>query len=189
MAGVDHLVLISIAGVDLVRRRGRRVTFRIRKALFRLLFDLADSMETSIPELCKVMILTGSILEYMRFEDDEYLKQFASAARMSRFTDSVADENPLKPSLSSFAGMEAMLVRGSARNRPHLEGSELVKVRLSPVLVRRIDLFAKLTKASRSAMLTRFFEKGLLSYMQSQRTLMKALAEALLDKKREQKAS
>jgi hypothetical protein len=183
------LVLISIAGVILKRRRGRRITFRIRKAMFRLLFDLADSVETNIPELCKIMILMGSILEYMRFEDDEYLKQFVSAARMSRLTDYVADENPLKPSLSSLSGIEAFLVRGPGRNRPHLEGSELVKVRLPPVLVRRIDLYAKLTKASRSAMLTRFFEKGLLFYMRSQTTLMKALAEALLDKEHQHKVS
>ena len=173
----------------MIRRRGRRVTFRIRKAMFKILSHLADSMETSIPELCKIMILTGSILEYMRFEDEEYLKRFASAARMIKRTDDVAEGNPFKPMLSSLANTEAKLVRGRGRNRPHLEGSELVKVRLPPVFVRRIDLYAKLTKASRSAMLTRFFEKGLVSYMISQRELMAAFAGALLDKQREHKIS
>ena len=156
--------------------------------MFRLLFDLAGSMETNMAELCKVMIITGSILEFLRFEDDEHLKQFASAARMRSLTDAVAEENPSKGALSSLASLEGMLVRGPARNRPHLEGSALVKVRLPPGFVRRIDLYAKLTKASRSAMLTRFFEKGLLSYMTSQRTLMTALTEALREKKQEHKA-
>jgi hypothetical protein len=157
--------------------------------MFKLLSNLADSMETNIPELCKIMILTGSILEYMRFEDDKNLKQFASIARMGRLTDNVAEGNPLKPLLSSFTRTRANFVIGRGRNRPHLEGSQLVKVRLPPVLVRRIDLYAHLTKASRSAILTRFFEKGLICYMNSQRSLMKAFAAALLDKEHEHKPS
>jgi hypothetical protein len=149
--------------------------------MFKLLSNLADSMETNIPELCKILILTGSILEYMRFEDDKNLKQFASIAK--------AEGNPLKPLLSSFTRTRANFVIGRGRNRPHLEGSQLVKVRLPPVLVRRIDLYAHLTKASRSAILTRFFEKGLICYMNSQRSLMKAFAAALLDKEHEHKPS
>jgi hypothetical protein len=151
--------------------------------MFKILSHLAESMETNIPELCKIMSLTGSILEYMRFGNDEYLKRFASAARMIRRTDDVAEGNPFKPMLSSLANTEAIRVRGRGRNKPHL-GSELVKVRLPPVFVRRMDLYTKLTKASRSAMLTRFFEKGLVSYMISQRALMAAFAGALHDKQR-----
>jgi len=157
--------------------------------MFRLLSHLADNMETNIPELCKIMIITGLILQYVRFEDDEYLKQFAAAARMSRITNGVAEGNALKLIFASLSQTQARLVRGRGRNRSYLEGSELVKVRLPPVLVRRIDLYAKLTKASRSAMLTRFFQEGLLSYMLSQRMLMKAFAEALLDKRHEHKVS
>ena len=151
--------------------------------MFRLLSDLANSMETNMPELCKILIITGLILEFLRFKDDEYLKEFVSAAQMNRLTEHVAEESPFKSALSSLAGSQAVLVRGwPARNQPHLEGSELVKVRLPAALVRRIDLYAKLTRASRSAILTRFFEKGLLSYVTSQRTLMIAIAEALRDK-------
>ena len=157
--------------------------------MFRLLSHLADNMETNIPELCKILIITGLILEYTQFKEDEYLKQFVTAARTIRIADSVPEEHPLKPIFTSLSRTQARLVRGPDRNRPHLERSELVKVRLPPVLVRRIDLYAKLTKASRSAMLTRFFEKGLLFYMRSQTTLMKALAEALLDKEHQHKVS
>lgn len=72
-----------------------------------------------------------------------------------------------------------VLVSGPTRNRPHIEGAELVKVRLPPTFLRRIDLYAKLMKSSRSAILTRFLERGLLLYMRSQQALMRAILEAV----------
>ena len=81
-----------------------------------------------------------------------------------------------------FSRAQSVLVSGPTRNRRHIEGSELMKVRLPPSFVNRIDLYAKLTKASRSAILTRFFERGLLLYMRSQRALMIAVAKAMQSK-------
>ncbi len=161
------------------RRRARRVTFRVRKAMFALLRDLAGSMGSSLAELCQVFILAGSIFEYVRFEDNQYLGRFVTAVRKNKLADEVDKENPLKGVLMSLSRTQSVLVSGPTRNSPHIEGSELMKVRLPPRFVHRIDLYANLTKATRSAILTRFFERGLLLYMRSQRALMRAVVEAM----------
>lgn len=85
----------------------------------------------------------------------------------------------------SLSRTQSALVSRPRRNTPHVEGSQPVKVRLPPRFVNRIDIYAKLTNASRSAMLTRFFEKDLLYYMRSQRALMKALVQAMQTKEHE----
>ncbi len=153
--------------------------------MFGLLCDLASSMGSTLAELCQVMILAGSIFEYIRFENANHLEEFVSAARMNKLAAEVDEENPLRETLTSLARTKSILVSGPTRNRRHIEGSELMKVRLPPTLVRRIDLYAKLTKATRSAILTRFFQKGLLLYMRSQRALMTALVEAMRNKQHE----
>jgi hypothetical protein len=163
----------------MVRQRGRRVTFRVRKAMFGLLSDLAGSMGSNLAAVCQVFILTGSIFEYIQFEDAERVGQFASAVQRSRLAYTVDDKNPMKGILMSLSRIQSVLLTGPRRNSPHIEGSELVKVRLPPSFVHRIDLYAKLTKASRSAILTRFFVRGLLLYMRSQRTFMRAVVEAM----------
>jgi hypothetical protein len=167
------------------RRRARRVTFRVRKAMFTLVCDIADGMGSTLAELCQVMILTGSIFEYVPFENAAHLGEFVSAARMNKSADGVDEENPLRETLISLAHTKSLIVSGPGRNRPHIEGSELMKVRLPPGFVNKIDLYAKLTKATRSAILTRFFEKGLLLYMRSQRALMTAIVEAMHSKEHE----
>ena len=88
----------------------------------------------------------------------------------------------MKSTLVSLSRTNSLLVAGPRRNRPHIEGSELMKVRLPSTLVRRIDLYAKLTDSSRSSILTRFFQNGLLLYMRSQRALMRAVAESMKTK-------
>ena len=165
------------------RRRGRRVTFRIRKAMFAVLVDLASNMDSSLASICQVLIIAGSIFEYVKFEDTEHLTQFASAARDNRLALEVADENRWKRTLLSLSRSNTVLVSGLTRNRRHLEGAELMKVRLPPTFLRRIDLYAKLMKSSRSAILTRFFERGLLLYMRSQHALMTAVLEAMKTQK------
>ena len=65
------------------RRRGRRVTFRIRKALFELFSELANGMDSDLASLCQVLIFVGSIFEYVGFEDVEHLRRFGSVASAS----------------------------------------------------------------------------------------------------------
>ncbi len=155
--------------------------------MFRLAHDLAGKMGSSLAEHCQVMILIGSVYEYMQFEVPEHLREFVSAARINKL-DEVDEENPFKKTLMSLSRTQSILVSGPIRNRPHTEGSELIKVRLPSGFVRRIDLYTELTKATRSAILTRFFERGLLLYMRSQTALMKAIVEATRSKDHESAA-
>lgn len=134
-------------------------------------------------ELCQVLILTGAIFEYLRFEDPEYLEQFVSVVRRNRLADQVDPKNPRKGELMSLGRTLSLLVSGPTRNTPNIEGSELIKVRLPSNFVQRIDMFAKITKTARSATLTRFFERGLLLYIRSQKAMTMAMAEALYGKK------
>jgi hypothetical protein len=122
--------------------------------------------------------MMGSIFEFLRFEHPDELEQFISSVRGNKLADDVADKNPLKSMLISLSRAQSTLVSGFTRNSPHAEGSELVKVRLPPTFVRRIDLYAKLTRSSRSAILTRLFERGLLLSLRSERAFMKAMTEA-----------
>jgi len=164
------------------RRRGRRVTFRIRKALFELFRELANSIDSSLASLCQVLIFVGSIFEYVGFEDVEHLRRFASAASGIKRADEVREGNAMKSTLVSLSRTNSLLVAGPGRNRPHIEGSELMKVRLPSTFLHRIDLYAKLTHSSRSSILTRFFQNGLLLYMRSQRALMRTVAESMKTK-------
>ena len=161
------------------RRRGRRVTFRIRKAISAVLVELASNMGSSLASICQVLIIAGSIFEFVKLEDSERLREFASVARANSLADEVADENKWKRILVSLSRTNTVLVNGPTRNSPHIEGAELMKVRLPPTFLHRIDLYAKLMKSSRSAILTRFFERGLLLYMRSQQALMRAVLEAV----------
>jgi len=164
------------------RRRGLRVTFLIRGAMFDLVSQLASGMGSSLASLCQVLIVTGSVFEYVKFEDAEHLGEFLSAARGNKLADDVDEQNPFKGVLTSLSRTSSLLAIGPSRNRPHIEGSELMKVRLPSSFVRRIDLYAKITNASRSAILTRFFVRGLMLYMRSQRDLMRAILEAMTSK-------
>jgi hypothetical protein len=161
------------------RRRGRRVTFRLGKAMFALVVDIAGRIGSSLAEFCQVLILAESIFEFSRFEHPQDLEQFVSSVRGNKLADELDEKNRLKGALMSLSRTQSILVSGSTRNSPHAEGSELVKVRLPPGFVRSIDLYAKLTRSSRSAVLTRFFERGLLLYMRSERALTMAMAEAI----------
>ena len=161
------------------RRHGRRVSFRIRKAMFAILVELASNMGSNLASICQVLIIVGSIFEYAKLEDIEHLRQFASAARANSLADEVADENKWKRILVSLSRANTVLVNGPTRNSPRIEGAELMKVRLPPTFLRRIDLYAKLMKSSRSAILTRLFERGLLLFMRSQQALMRAVLEAV----------
>ena len=147
--------------------------------MFAVLVELASNMGSSLASICQVLIIAGSIFEYVKFEDTEHVRQFATAARGNSLADEVADENKWKQMLVSLSRTNTVLVSGPTRNRPHIEGAELMKVRLPPTFLRRIDLYAKLMKSSRSAILTRFFERGLLLYMRSQQALMRAVLEAM----------
>ena len=120
--------------------------------------------------------------EYLRFEDPQHSGQFTSSVQRSKFADEVDEENPLKGALMSLSRTQSILVSGPTRNIPHIEGSELMKVRLPPTFVRRIDIYSKLTKTTRSALLTRFFDRGLLLYIRSQIALMRAMREAMQSK-------
>ncbi len=150
--------------------------------MFTLTCELARNMGTTLAGLIQVMVLTGSILEYIKLENPADLEEFVSAAHMNRLADEVDQENSFKEVLVSLSRTQTVLVSGPTRNRPHIEGSELMKVRLPPRFVGRIDLYARLTKSTRSAMLTRFFERGLLLYMRSQTALMRAVVEATQSK-------
>lgn len=154
-----------------------------------LLGDLARYIGSSLAELSRVMILTGSIFEYIRFENSGDLSEFVSAARMNKLADEVDQENPFADALMLLSRTQSTIVSGPTRNSPHTEGSELMKVRLPPKFIDRIDLYAKLIKASRSAILTRFFERGLLLYMRSQTALMAAIVEAMRSKDHESTAN
>jgi hypothetical protein len=156
--------------------------------MFSLMGDLAGNMGSTLAELCQVMILAGSIFEYIRFEDAAHRGELVSAARMNKLAGEVDAENPFRGTLMLFARAQSVLVSGRTRNRRHIEGSELIKVRLPPSFVSKVDLYAKLTKASRSAILSRFFDKGLLLYMRSQRALMRAVVEAMHSKEHESHA-
>jgi hypothetical protein len=76
------------------------------------------------------MILVGSIVEYARLENSEHLADFANAVRMSRLADDVSPENPFKAELVMLSRMYRVLVSGPGRNVLHVEGSQLLKVRL-----------------------------------------------------------
>jgi hypothetical protein len=147
--------------------------------MFAVLVELVGHMDCSLASICQVFIIAGSIFEYVKLEDTERVEQFASAARANNLADEVADENRWKRTILLLNRSNTVLVSGPTRNRPHIEGAELVKVRLPPTFLRRIDLYAKLMKSSRSAILTRFLERGLLLYMRSQQALMRAILEAV----------
>ena len=161
------------------RRRGRRVTFRIRRAMFAVLVELANHMDSSLASICQFLIIAGSIFEFVKLEDTEDVRRFASAEQGNRLADEVADKSRWKRTLLLLSHSNTVLVSGPTRNRRHIEGAELMKVRLPPTFLRRIDLYAKLMKSSRSVILTRFFERGLLLYMRSQQALMRAVLEAM----------
>jgi hypothetical protein len=147
--------------------------------MFAVLVELATKMGSSLASICQVLIVAGFIFECVKFDDTERLEQFASAARGNSLADEVADGNAWKQMLVSLSRTNSVLVSGPTRNRRHIEGAELVKVRLPPTFLRRIDLYAKLMKSSRRAILTRFFERGLLLYMRSQEALMSAVLEVM----------
>jgi hypothetical protein len=147
--------------------------------MFAVLVELANHMDSSLATVCQVLIIAGSIFEFVKLEDAEHVRRFASAAQENRLADEVADENSWKRTMLLLSRSNTVLVSGPTRNRRHIEGAELVKVRLPPTFLGRIDLYGKLMKSSRSAILTRFFERGLLLYMRSQQALMKTLFEAL----------
>jgi len=147
--------------------------------MFRLLCDLAESMGSSVAELCQSMILTGSIYEYARFGDTDHMGRFVAAAQSSKLLEKVDEESAFKGTLRLLARTASIGVSGPTRNVPHIEGSELIHVRLPQGFVGRIDLYAKVTKSSRSALLTRYLQKGILLYMSSQRTLMTAITNAV----------
>jgi len=152
--------------------------------MFAVLVELARRMDSSLATVCQVLIIAGSIFEYEKFEDTDHVRQFASAALGNSLADTVADENRWKRILLLLSRSSTVLVSGPTRNSRHIEGSELMKVRLPPTFLRRIDLYAKLMKSSRSAILTRFFMRGLLLYMRSQQALMTAVLEAVKAQKR-----
>jgi len=87
----------------------------------------------------------------------------------NKLADQVNEENPLKDALLPLSRTNSVIVSGPQRNSPHIGGTERMKVRLPSTFLRRIDLYAKLTDSSQSAILTRFFEWELLLYMRSQR--------------------
>jgi hypothetical protein len=152
--------------------------------MFAVLVELAGHMDSSLASICQVLIIAGSIFEFVKLEDAEYVRQFASAAQGNRLADEVADENWWKRTILLLSRSNTLLVSGPTRNRRHIEGAELMKVRLPPIFLRRIDLYSKLMKSSRSVILTRFFERGLLLYMRSQQALMRAVLEAVKAQKR-----
>lgn len=61
--------------------------------MFAVLVELASHMDCSLAIVCQVLIITGSIFEYVRLEDTECVEQFASAARGNSLADEVAYEN------------------------------------------------------------------------------------------------
>jgi len=147
--------------------------------MFAVLVELANHMDSSLATVCLMLIIAGSIFEFVKLEDAEYVRQFASAAQGNRLADEIADENRWKRTMLMLSHSNTILVSGPTRNRRHIEGTELMKVRLPPTFLRRIDLYGKLMKSSRSAILTRFFERGLLLYIRSQQALMGAVLEAV----------
>jgi hypothetical protein len=151
----------------------------VRKAFLAIATDLAVSMGSSLAELCQVLILTGAIFDCLRFENSEHLMEFASSVRSNILADEVDAMSSLKETLMSLSRTQSTLVTGRLRNIPRIEGTALVKVRLPPRLANRIDVYAKLTRATRSAMLTRFFDTGLLLYLRSERAFIMAIAEAI----------
>jgi hypothetical protein len=161
------------------RKRARRVTFRVRKAMMKLTRRLAIGMGSTLAELGQVMIMIGAVCEFVQFEDSKHFGEFVSAARLSRRADGVDEQSPFKETLGALSDSVMQLLSGPGRNRRYVEGSELMKVRLPDGFLERVDLYAKLTKASRSAILTRFFQRGLLIYMRSEGALMKALTKSL----------
>jgi hypothetical protein len=102
-----------------------------------------------------------------------------SAARLSRRADRVDEQNPFKEPFGVLSGSLMRLLSGPPRNRRYVEGSELMKVRLPDGFLERVDLYAKLTRVSRSAILTRFFQRGLLIYMRSEGALMRTSTKSL----------
>jgi hypothetical protein len=161
------------------RKQARRVTFRVRKAMLKLTRRLAAGLGSTLAELGQVMIMIGAVCEFVQFEDRKHFGEFVSAARLSRRANGVDEQSPFKEPFGVLGGSLMQLVSGPARNRRYIEGSELMKVRLPDGFLERVDLYAKITKASRSAILTRFFQRGLLIYLRSEGALMRALTKSL----------
>lgn len=153
--------------------------------MFRLLCDLAKSLGSSVAELCQAMILTGSIYEYARFTETGHMARFVAAAQKRALAEKVDKESQFKDTITLLARTQSALASGPTRNEPHIEGSQLIHVRLPQGFVRIIDLYAKVTNSSRSVLLTRYLTSGILLYMLSQRALMKAITEALKGKELE----
>jgi hypothetical protein len=91
----------------------------------------------------------------------------------------VSEENPFKRTLMSLANLQTAVARdGPARNRRSPEGTQHLRIQLPVGFLRLIDLYGKLVKASRSALLVNFLMRGYIEYIGSRIILMKALWQA-----------
>jgi hypothetical protein len=60
------------------RKRARRVTFRVGKAMMKLTRRLAAGMGSTLAELGQVMILIGAVCEFVQFENRKHFGGFCS---------------------------------------------------------------------------------------------------------------
>jgi hypothetical protein len=131
---------------------------------------------TPLAQLCRELILIGAVLGFTRFQDPKEVEYLAKAAGLSREAESVGKENPFREPLMRLANVQRAVARdGPARNKRSLEGTQHVRIRLPSGFLRLVDLYGKLVKAGRSALLIHFLMRGYILYVGSRIVIMKAL--------------
>jgi hypothetical protein len=141
--------------------------------------ELSILTGTLLAQLCRELILMGAVVGFTRFQDPKEVEYLAKAAGLSCRAESVNKENPFKDTLALLARVQTAVARAEpARNRRSREGTRLVRIWLPAGFLRLVDLYGKLVKATRSALLINFLTRGYILYVGSRNIMMKALLQA-----------
>lgn len=155
------------------------VSIRVRKLMLMWLHELSLINGTPLAQLCRELILIGAVLGFTRFQDPKEVEYLTRAVDTSTMASSVNRENPFKEPLMGLAGILAAIARDEpARNRRSREGTQHLRIWLPKGFLGVVDGYAKLVRATRSAILIHFLVKGYILYLGSQIMIKKAMWQA-----------
>jgi len=159
--------------------RQRSVSIRVSKLWIANLQDLVAVTGTPFAQLCRELILIGAVLTFTRFQDPKEFEYLADAVGLSRRFETIGKDNPFKGTLGKLVSVQIAVARdGRARNARSLGGTQVVRIRLPGGFLRLVDLYRKLVRATRSAVLVHFLMNGYVLYLGSRIVIMKALWQA-----------
>jgi hypothetical protein len=151
----------------------------LNKILFEHLAHISSETATSRAGLLQVFIILGFIETSLELENTESTEEFLKAVRTHQKVENLDPQNPYAGTLRNLGELADALPVSRGPVRRHLGGSRIITVRLSPAVLAKIDRHARLIGATRTALLTHFFQRGLILYLRSQLALAKAHNEAV----------